>query len=166
MVTFPPFGISTSRIKPGVPSSTVEPSPTSTRKVASPSLRTGTSFGSTTFAKGSTFLSLRARFTQKRRPRMVVTLPSRRSSSPRPSVVDTTARPDKENRSFVQPGPLEGASAAGAVTCARRSRDRVPHVVESAVRGRGVLRGHLRIDLDLSLVDEDVRVHERVRDVA
>src|SRR5918995_133113 len=86
----PPPGNSTSRMSPGVPSSTGEPSPTSTRTIASPTCLTGTSCGLRSCALGSTPLYLRARFTQKRTPRISVPdLPSLSSSSPIPSACHT-----------------------------------------------------------------------------
>jgi hypothetical protein len=48
----------------GVPSSSGDPSPTSTRTVASPSFRTVISSGNRTRALGSACLSFRGRFTQ------------------------------------------------------------------------------------------------------
>src|SRR5260370_10927341 len=80
-------------------------------------------------------------------------------------VQDAAAGAYEQERSLVQPRSLEVSDGTGAVARARRPRDRVPQVVESAVRVRGVLALLVRIDLEVSLVDEDVRVHERVRDV-
>src|ERR687889_788571 len=111
----PPPGNSTSRMSPGVPSSTGEPSPTSTRTIASPSCLTGTSCGLRSCALGSTPLSLRARFTQKRTPRISVpALPSLSSSSPIPSACHTplpvrSFRSDplcSRARSIAPPGPV------------------------------------------------------------
>src|SRR5918997_5386805 len=111
----PPPGNSTSRMSPGVPSSTGDPSPTSTRTIASPSCLTGTSCGPKSCALGSTPLSLRARFTQKRTPRISVpALPSLSSSSPIPSACHTplpvrSFRSDplcSRARSIAPPGPV------------------------------------------------------------
>src|SRR5215213_5007069 len=111
----PPPGNSTSRMSPGVPSSTGEPSPTSTRTIASPSCLTGTSCGFRSCTLGSTPLSLRARFTQKRTPRISVpALPSLSSSSPIPSACHTplpvrSFRSDpvcSRARSIAPPGPV------------------------------------------------------------
>src|SRR5918995_4589276 len=111
----PPPGNSTSRMSPGVPSSTGEPSPTSTRTIASPTCLTGTSCGLRSCALGSTPLYLRARFTQKRTPRISVPdLPSLSSSSPIPSACHTPlpVRSFKSDpvcsraRSIAPPGPV------------------------------------------------------------
>src|SRR5215203_4683527 len=111
----PPPGNSTSRMSPGVPSSTGEPSPTSTRTIASPSCLTGTSCGFRSCTLGSTPLSLRARFTQKRTPRISVpALPSLSSSWPIPSACHTplpvrSFRSDpvcSRARSIAPPGPV------------------------------------------------------------
>src|SRR5918994_219857 len=111
----PPPCNSTSRMSPGVPSSTGDPSPTSTLTIASPSCLTGTSCGPKSCALGSTALSLRARFTQKRTPRISVpALPSLSSSSPIPSACHTplpvrSFRRDpvcSRARSIAPPGPV------------------------------------------------------------
>src|SRR5918998_1124103 len=130
----PPRPNSTSRMSPGVPSSTGEPSPTSTRTIASPSCWTGTSCGLRSCALGSTALSLRARFTQKRTLRISVpAFPSLISSSPIPSACHTPrpVRSFKRDpacsraRSIAPPGPvLWPVLASPASTYHRLSKPR------------------------------------------
>src|SRR5829696_6708722 len=102
-------------MSPGVPSSIGEPSPTSTLTIVSPSCLMGTSWALRSCALGSTPLSLRARFTQKRTPRISVpALPSLSSSSPIPSACHTplpvrSFRSDpvcSRARSIAPPGPV------------------------------------------------------------
>src|SRR5918993_2586167 len=145
----PPRGNSTSRMSPGGPSSTGELSPTSTRTIASPSCQTGTSCGFRSCALGSTPLSLRARFTQKRTPRISLpALPSRSSSSPIPSACHTprpvrSFRSDpacSRARSIAPPGPvLWPVLAAPAITYHRLSNPRwgclVSRLARSGVMG-------------------------------
>src|SRR5207248_2968800 len=79
-------------------------------------------------------------------------------------VQDAAARTNFQEGSFLKLGPLHGAAGTSAVAGARGARDRVPEVVEPAVRVGGVLVRLLRGDFDRRLVDEDVRIHHGVGD--
>ena len=79
---------------------------------------------------------------------------------------DAATGSDLEDRALVQPGTLEAPAGTGAVTRAQRARYRIPEVVKPAMRMRGVHLLLLGVDPHHGLVDEDVRVDQRVGDVS
>ena len=114
VVTARPSGSSTSRISAGVPSCTGEPSPTSTRTMASPSRRTGISSGCSTCARRLDVLVAPGQVHPEQHAaelRVASTLldlvGADRLRMPRAS-----PRPEREQRPLGQPSPLDRSARA------------------------------------------------------
>ena len=163
----PPSGSSTSRISPGVPSSTGEPGPTSVRTIASPSGRRRQLFRLDDLG-GRRDVLVRARevHPEEHAPELAGLALAKLIGPDVLCVVHAAASPDLQEATRLKLGPLERPARARAVTGARDAREDVPEVVEPAMGVGRVELGAVRVDRDRGLVDQDVGIAQLVWHVA